>query len=613
MGDCSGWDGKSLVKKGDGTLELHAASDYTGGSTIEAGTLAAKTENALGAGAVTIASAGTLVVDHDGIFANDLAGNGLVESRGGVSLTGDMSGHLGETHAYGRLMLGAPSTSVASGAAFTVREGGLLGGVGEIGHLRVERGATLSPGHSIGTIAVSGNVVFESGSFFDVEVDPDGSNSGRLAVAGTADLGGATVRHIAPGAGPDYSPIGEWTILTAAGGLNGTTFADQVAGDFAFLDQRLEYRDDTDVLLVISRNARAFGDFAMTRNQGAVADALDSLSSGGLYNDMVALPAGTDLGRAYDTLSGEMHASVRGMLQNYDRGFAGTMLRRVVSPVDPGCGFPIWIDVEGISARMDGGNGVARAKHKGVNSTIGFEKQSAGGWLVGGAFRYGNTDVKADDRGSKADIDSFLFGLYGGRDVQFGSGTARWGVGASYGFHDLDGRRRIDLPGMGQRLDSDYHAHTMQFVTDVGYAFRIGDLVELEPFARAAWNSVWTRSFAEKGGSAALRAGGERQGNLSHTLGVRFDVNADGRVSLEGGAGWQHAYGKRDTKSRFAFRDGGGRFVVHGVAVPRNAAYLNAGVHVRLSDRASLRAGYDGVVGGKIESHAGNVSVQLTF
>ncbi|EIF2896099.1 fibronectin-binding autotransporter adhesin ShdA [Salmonella enterica subsp. enterica serovar Mishmarhaemek] len=60
----SRWDGKSLTKEGAGTLILSGDNDYSGGTTINEGTLVAASTTALGAGLVD--NNATLVLDVDG-------------------------------------------------------------------------------------------------------------------------------------------------------------------------------------------------------------------------------------------------------------------------------------------------------------------------------------------------------------------------------------------------------------------------------------------------------------------------------------------------------------------------------------------------------------------
>ncbi|MGL4941873.1 MAG: autotransporter outer membrane beta-barrel domain-containing protein [Thermoguttaceae bacterium] len=93
------WDGKSLTKLGTGTIVLSSTNTYTGGSTVEAGTLkigkvglfdaTASTQN-LGTGTVNIKTAGTIDVKTASsyTFENELVGSGkLVVDNGATANT----------------------------------------------------------------------------------------------------------------------------------------------------------------------------------------------------------------------------------------------------------------------------------------------------------------------------------------------------------------------------------------------------------------------------------------------------------------------------------------------------------------------------------------------
>lgn len=109
--------------------------------------------------------------------------------------------------------------------------------------------SSLSPGNSIGTLTVAGNLVLTAASTYMVEVSPTASDFTH--VTGSATLGGATVAaQFAPGA---Y--VGKrYTILTADGGVSGTfsgpvntnlptNFKSSLAhdGNNAYLDLTLDF------------------------------------------------------------------------------------------------------------------------------------------------------------------------------------------------------------------------------------------------------------------------------------------------------------------------------------------------------------------------------------
>lgn len=75
----STWDGKSLTKEGAGTLILSGDNDYSGGTTINEGTLVAASTTALGTGLVD--NNATLVLDADG----EVSAVGGITTHSGVT------------------------------------------------------------------------------------------------------------------------------------------------------------------------------------------------------------------------------------------------------------------------------------------------------------------------------------------------------------------------------------------------------------------------------------------------------------------------------------------------------------------------------------------------
>ncbi|EED7529097.1 AIDA autotransporter-like protein ShdA, partial [Salmonella enterica subsp. enterica] len=75
----------SVVKSGDETLTLSGTNSYTGGTLISGGTLVATNVEALGTGDVT--NNATLELNTGGDFTNNISGNGQVVKSGDETLT----------------------------------------------------------------------------------------------------------------------------------------------------------------------------------------------------------------------------------------------------------------------------------------------------------------------------------------------------------------------------------------------------------------------------------------------------------------------------------------------------------------------------------------------
>src|SRR5690606_16989054 len=217
-----------------------------------------------GVGGTVDLGTATLTVDQDAdtLYAGQITGTGGLHKSGAgtLALTG-ASTYTGTTEISGGVL--RVDGSLAS--AVTVHAGALLAGKGTVGGL-VVNGGTVSPGNSIGTLKVAGEVDFSGGGIFEVEVDAAG-NSDRIEATGKALLDGGKVLVL--GAPGDYTgPSTEYVILSAAGGVQGEF--DEVTSSLTFLTPELSYGAD-DVVLTLLRNDVSFFSVAGTRNQRALA------------------------------------------------------------------------------------------------------------------------------------------------------------------------------------------------------------------------------------------------------------------------------------------------------------------------------------------------------
>ena len=184
--------------------------------------------------------------------------------------------------------------SIASSPVF-VDFGGTLGGNGTVGPTTILAGGALSPGNSVGTLTVNGNLIFSAASLYMVEVQ--GNTADRTNASGAATLAGTVaVSHLGGKLARSY------TILSAAGGRTGT-FDSLVPMNLpAFITASLAYTP-TDVQLNLESRIRQIA--GLTRNHAAVATALDSaFDRGGSLLHLHGL-APSQIPAALDMLSGE--------------------------------------------------------------------------------------------------------------------------------------------------------------------------------------------------------------------------------------------------------------------------------------------------------------------
>ncbi|GMG94315.1 outer membrane autotransporter barrel domain-containing protein [Cupriavidus sp. TKC] len=635
-GDIVGFDGTngSMVKRGAGGLVLGGTSvlDWS----IQAGGLTSAAERFSGNAAIASGASLTFGQATDANYAGVLSGSGVFNKTGTgtLSLSGNSAGFAGTTSiAGGRLALNG-----ALGGSLIVGSGAVLGGNGTIGsgqgsHVTIASGGTLSPGNSIGTLTVNGDLTVQRDARFVVEVNPLGTEADLVHVTGKATLDGGTVAHV--GASGDYQLRSTYTILTADGALSGKF--DSVTSDFAFLAPSVSYDYAAGkVMLDLKRNDIGFATVAGTRNQRATAAAIDSigLAAGHAVYDAVALlPDDQALVRAsFDGFSGEIYASAKTALiedSRFVRDAATGRLRAAFDGVGasaapvmtrsdgrnvlaaPNAAGPVsWIQAFGSWGHSDSDGNAARLRRSTGGVLLGLDTSVLGdNWRVGALAGYSHTSLDADNA-SSGGSDNYHLGLYGG--TQWGALGLRTGV--AYSWNNLDTRRSVAVAGMNDSLKANADAGTAQAFADLGYRID-ARAVALEPFANLAYVHLHTDGFREQGGAAALQASGQNTDTTFTTLGTRVSTRLEfggADVTARGALGWRHAFGDVTPLATLAF-SAGGAFTVAGVPIAKDSAVIEAGFDVKVGRTATLGLAYQGQIAGNAQDHGVQATLNVRF
>lgn len=168
-------------------------------------------------------------------------------------------------------------------ADLVIGDGVVHTGTAAVGGLQVLDGGTLAIGGAgaLGALSATGDLLFATGSTWAVDIAGDGG-SDRLQVAGKATLQGGTVEVTALDPAAGYQQGQRYTILEAAGGVDGT-FAGALSKS-AFLTTTLDYATAGQVGLSIGLVGDDDGDIVVEAGQtytgtGAIG-ALDVRSGG---------------------------------------------------------------------------------------------------------------------------------------------------------------------------------------------------------------------------------------------------------------------------------------------------------------------------------------------
>ena len=637
-GGINGIEGSGTVRNA-GTISGGTRSvNFTGSGT---NTLILQTGSVLnGTAAGEPTATNKLILQGGGVANNDFVGfNTLdVQGSGGANewvLNGTSSVGTATISSGGLVVGDAAHAGANLIGDVTVSNGNLLGGQGTITGNVTVAGGTVRPGEvsPFSTLHVTGDVTFNGSPLFIVNVNAAGDTS-KLAVGGTAKLAGGV--RVDTG-GHAFAPSTPYTILTAAGGLGGTTF-NSVTSNLAFLTPSLSYDPNNVFLTLVCNDPTAcgstgggttsggtpgtgfgFAKVAQTRNQAAVATALDR---GPVSNPLIiAVLNQTVAGalQAFDALSGEVFGSVHNA-QGQEAQFArSAMLGRMRQssyagiPGDLGAlgfGGPALAYAAGDTSSADSASASAAYPTKAASGARGpsrdltFWAQDLGGWghfdsdgnaaslksrfggfLSGVDARFGDTwragfvagymrsDLNVDARSSSAGIDSVQLGGYASGRV----GAFNVRGGASYSLDSIDTSRAIIFPGFTDKASARFHGNVGQVFGEVGYGMAFGQ-VAVEPLAGLAYVHVRDGSFLESGGVAALSGASANENTGYSFVGVRA-ANSRAAGQRHGLDPARHAA----VAARLRRRDAG-----DGLGVPGHGCGL---LGCRHPDRARHRAG----------------------
>ena len=173
--------------------------------------------------------------------------------------------------------------NLSSASIMMVNPDGTLAGTGTVPLTLVDNAATLAPGplgSGTGSLTINERVMFCTCSTYAVKVSGTGNDFAQIMAGGhfngDAFLDGAAVRVSSPTS--TYRFNSPYTILTAQGGLNGTTFGSLALAAPPGIVGTLSYTANDVLLTLTSQLAQTAG---LNQNQRAVATSLDTVFNAG--------------------------------------------------------------------------------------------------------------------------------------------------------------------------------------------------------------------------------------------------------------------------------------------------------------------------------------------
>jgi autotransporter-associated beta strand protein len=656
---------RPVEKIGAGTLILTAANTYSGPTTISAGTLQLGNGGTGGSILGNVVNNGILAINRSDNFtlANVISGTGGFQQNGAGATT------LTATNTYtGATTVNAGALIVngsIANSAVTVNAGALLAGTGTVGATTILSGGMFAPGPTStpGSMTVQGNLAFQSGALYLVQVSPSTASSSNVTTGGSAALAGTVNAAFAGGSYVTRS----YTILSTTGGLGGTTFNSLTTTNLpAGFTANLSYTA-SDVILNLTATLGqpsgpsgpgALGTGGLSQNQQNVANALNNFfNSGGTlppaFLTIFGL-TGANLANALTLLSGEAATGGQQVAFQLTNQFLGIMLdpfvdgrRGIAGTAGPALGFApqredLPEDIALVYAKLlkapvkpanfDQRWSVWGAGYGGSNRTTGdpamlgshdLAARTAGGTagldyhlsrdsVVGFALAGGGTDWSLAQGLGGGKSDAFQAGVYG---------ATRWGpayLAAAFAYtnHWMSTDR---FAVAGDHLTASFNAQSFGGRVEGGYRFATiyGGLT---PYAAIQAQSFHTPSYSETdltGGGFALAFNSRSATDTRSELGARFDrlllLNPSAALTMRARAAWAHDWVSDPSLVPVFQTLPGASFIVNGATPAKNSALTSAGAELRLANGVTLTGKFDGEFASHSSTYAGSGMVRYMW
>ena len=589
-------------------------------------------------------------------LAANISGAGTLSKAGpGTLILTGASTYTGATTIDGGTLI--VNGSIANSPVM-VNPGATLAGTGTVGPTTINSGGIFAPGNSPGTMTVAGNLAFQSGALYVVQIDP--STASRANVSGSATLAGTVQAVFAPG----IYLSRRYTILSAAGGRSGAFNALTTTNLPAGFSASLSYTASDATLNIIAAlggltilgGPGDLGAAGLNGNQRNVANALNAF-----FNNGGTLPpafvtifglTGANLANALTLLSGEPATGAQQGAFQLTNQFLGIML-------DP--------FVDGRNA-FDGGSAIGFAPEreelpedialayakvlKAPPKPPTFEQR----WSVWGAGYgasnrtsgdlavVGSHDLAARTAGGTAGLDyhlsrdsvigyalagggtnwSLAQGLGGGKSDAFQAGVygaTRWGpayLAATLAFtnHWMSTDR---FAFAGDHLTASFNAQSYGGRVESGYRFATiyGGLT---PYAAIQVQSFHTPFYNESdlnAGGFGLAFNSRNATDTRSELGGRFDrlllLNPEAALTLRARVAWAHDSISDPSLVPLFQALPGASFVVNGATPAKNSALTSPGAELRLANGVALLAKFDGEFAAHSSTYAGTGTVRYTW
>ncbi|MDP1749882.1 MAG: autotransporter domain-containing protein [Reyranella sp.] len=551
-------------------------------------------------------------------------GRGLEKVGTGTTTINGTSGYTGATTITDGTM--AVNGDLTSSGGVTIGPNGTLGGNGFV-PTTVVAGA-LAPGNSVGVITVVGDLTFNPGSTYQVQVE---GTADRTNVTGAATLAGGTVQaSFATSTFQRSYPILSATTVT------GRFDALTASGLPGFLNPSLGYGPTSASLNLQSAMASMPG---LGSNRSAVARAFDTaFNAGPGLNGMPGLYglSNAQLPQALAVLSGDSASVGQSAALSAGNQFASMMTDRVVTRRNEelAC-YDHPAEAQACQAPPDWSAwsaGFGGAQWLNANATTGAaaSQQSVGGGAFGGDYRAGPDTLvgfavgastlgySMSANGASGQATGTHIGVYGLHDWR------TFYVNAAMVFSRFDGSLTRQITGIGTTETERSSAVATQLGgrVEIGRPFAVGQ-ASITPFAALQPSQFWQPATAETGTTAnggpgvfALSYQAQSTTSLPSFLGAQID----GRTEIDSRAAsawlrlaWVHEFmTARPVTAGFSGLPGS-QFTVDGATAASDAVRLDFGARYALNAQMALFANATAELSNRGQGVGGTVGLKWVW
>jgi len=542
---------------------------------------------------------------------------GIVKKGGGELILTGANDYTGATRVEGGLL--TVNGSLINSTS-TVADLGMLGGVGRLADVVVDKGGVLAPGDAanpFGTLTIADNLVFKDGSYLWIRSSVNGAQHSRVAVEGATTLEGGKVILKAD--------QGEWNlrtrmnILQSEGGVTGV-FAG-AESDLAFLKPILTYSAKA-VQLTLARNDVTIASVGVTPNQKSVGAALDVMTASAMtpsagrntaLEDAILDGSVANVRGALNSLTGEVHATLAGVASGDSRFIRDAMLtrgRNGATEATDGRGVAVWASGVFGSGRQDNGE-LAGFRSEATGYLAGVEKTLNGRAHIGVAVGESQSEIRASRLLSTGEVKTQHIGVYGAATL----GGFDFRLGGAW----MDSRTRTDrsasLNRFNEQLTGRYDGEAWQAYGEVSWRKPVMASTVLEPYLNYT-RVEYDADVVERGGDAALSGDVSQTSDLL-TAGLRSETHlagGNGRPALSaiGHLAWTEDLSGDGPVFNAAFSDGP-VFRVEGADLNSGALQAGLGFNIEASKSTNIEVGYSGVFNDDYKDHRLTGRVSFRF